>query len=267
MIILNWYKFPEATVSSYNVYRSIIGFKAPLVDLNGKSLKLKIDGGPIQTITFNSTNVIDKINATLQKARAFPSFDGSSFIVRSNQRSSPGSVEIVSSTALAPLGLTPRLITEKSEDFLIANIPSPVNPDDMVSYSDNDGVPQDWFAISTIDGLGTESMKTSFRQAIATSGPICVIEGLILDGQGVRIPDAEVTATVQIPPQKSCSSVITTQPIITQTGVDGRFSLALLQGIMVRLEIPSIGYGKIITVPNLPYVFLDDLQVDTEYQM
>lgn len=245
----------------------MIGFRAPIVDLNGKSLKLKIDGGVTQTFNFTTGSIVDKINATIQKAKAFPTFDGIGFIVRSNKREAPGSVEIVSSTALAPLGLTPRLITEKSEDWLLATITPPVDPDAMVSYTDNDGVPQDWYAISTVDNLETESLKTTFRQAIATSGPICVIEGLIVDGQGVRIPDAEVSAVVQVPPQAQCSSVVTNVPIITQSGPDGRFSLALLQGIMVRLEIPALGYGKIITVPAQPYVFLNDLQVDDAYQM
>jgi len=266
MIKLKWVLFPEAeNIDYFKLYRSIIGFIAPIVDLTGKNLILKVNGGNQQEIVFTGGNIIDDINNNLRNARAYLSHSGDKFLLRSDLRSAPGSIEIVGGSAMTDLGLSPKLITEKSEDMLIGTAPF-TEGSETAEYIDMDGAMQDWYAISTVNTSGDESKKTNYRQPITATGPVCVIEGIVITPQGARVPDAEIIATVQIPPeQQDDFSTMTKDPIRVFSGPDGRFGIPLLRGIMVRLEIPSTGFTKIITVPDRAYVFLNSMQVDLSY--
>jgi len=272
MIKLRWLPFPESNVSDYRVYRSIIGFRAPLVSLatlNSLTLQLKINGGALQTFTFDAvTAVVDKINATIIEGTAYLSnVDSNFFFIRSNVRETPGSVQIVGGTAMALFSLTARLILQKSEDFLIAQIPALLDPTVTVEYQDPDGVLQDWYAISTVDSLTNESIKTAFRQPITTTGPVCVLEGIVVDIQGARLPDAKVTARlVKFPHSSGVATGVSVAPVTTLTGPDGRFSLPLLQCALVTLEIPVLKFAKQITVPAKGFEFITDLTVDLDYR-
>lgn len=265
MIKLKWSRFPESDVVSYKIYRSIIGFKAPLADLTGKSLVLKINGGPSQTLNFTGPNVVEAINSVINHAQAYYCDDGIHFLLRSNLRQAPGSIEIVSGTALSLLGLTPRLITQNSESDVIGQITASVNSSAAEEFSDPDGVLDDYYAVSSINQASVESLKTPWQQPIMASGPLCVVEGIISDLQGVRIPDAEVIAIIQVPPEKLKMTYVTKGPVSTLTSPDGRFSLPLLQGALVRLEIPKIGYTRMVTIPDLSYILIEDLLVDENF--
>jgi len=272
MITLRWKKFPGADVESYKVYCSILGFKAPILDnvlVDGKTLVLKMNGGDEQEITFDlDSTVIERINADLSGGHAYPNEgDPGYFYLRSDVRVSPGSVEIVSGTALADFGITARMIQEKSEDFALAVVPSAENPDDMVTFEDPDGVCQDWYAVSTLNIHGEESNKSPYKQPITHSGDICVLEGIVTDLQGVRIADSEVTATlVKAPHESMVSSQVTTEPIKTRTGPDGRFSLAVLQGALIRLEIQAVAFDRNVTVPSTSCALVTDLLIDLDYR-
>jgi len=223
-----------------------------------------------QTITFNGvTPVIDKINATLLGGRAYTSVvDPLYFLVRSDIREGAGVVQIVGGTALGPLGLTARTISEKSESYVIATVAALIDPLLSLEFQDLDGVLQDWYAISTLDSFDNESIKTAFRQPLSTAGQICVLEGVVVDVQGVRIPDSEVTARLVAYPQlaSTCATGVTIAPVSTLSGPDGRFSLPLLQGALVILEIPAMNFSKNITVPAKSFEFITDLGVDLDYR-
>ena len=99
------------------------------------------------------------------------------------------------------------------------------------------------------------------------SGELCVIEGIVTTLQGVRVPDAEVIATIiKFPKEVGKAPQITREPIKTLTGSDGRFSIPLLQGTLVQFEIPAVEFIRNITVPAKPCEFLTDLQVDLDYR-
>lgn len=272
MIVLKWAPFPNADVASYNVYRSIIGFRAPMVSLatlNGKTLQLKMNGGALQTITFNNiTPIVDKINATLTGGRAYTSISNSSFFfVRSDIREAPGKVEIVGGTALADFGLTAHVIQEKTEDLLIENVEALEDPQELVELEDPDGAMQDFYALTSVNSLDEESNKTNYVQATSFTGDICVIEGIVTDLQGVRIPDAEVSVRLlKFPHSPEKASQVTLAPITTLSGSDGRFSIALLQGALVQFEIPAVGFSREITVPAKAFEFITDILVDLDYR-
>jgi hypothetical protein len=272
MINLRWAPFPGSDVESYKVYRSIIGFRSPLVapaTLAGKTLLLKMNGGSTQTITFAGTaTAVAQINAQLTGGKAFPSnADSGYFIVRSNLRSAPGSVQITGGTALADLQQTPRLIFEKSEDHLITTVEALEDPELMVDWADLDGCPEDFYAISSVDSLSNESLKTSFRQAVAYTGKVCVLEGIVTDLQGVRYPDAEISIQlVKYPQAIGKVPQITRNKLCFVTGPDGRFSIPVLQGALILFEIKEVQFSRTIEVPAQAYEFLTDIRVDLDYR-
>jgi hypothetical protein len=272
MINLRWAPFPEADVASYKVFRSMIGFRAKVVTpatVSGKTLILKMNGGSSQTITFSgSSSVVDQITAALSGGKAFLSLaDSAWFFVRSDVRSAPGSVQIVGGTAMADLQLTARTITEKSEDLQIATIAALEDPQAMVVWADVDGVPEDFYAIVSTDSFGNDSTKTSYRQAVAYTGEICVLEGVVTDLQGVRFPDAEITIQLIRYPQKTGKvPQITRNKLCFLTGSDGRFSIPVLQGALLQFEIKQVQFSREIEVPAKAYEFLTDILVDLDYR-
>ena len=272
MITLRWAPYPDANIAGYKVYRSFIGFIGSIpsgVDIDGKTLELKVNGGPLQTFTFNNIDtVIDTINDTIVGAEAFPSIsDANKFIVRSQLRDAPGSVEIAGGTGLLDLGLTTRIISEKSEDILISSLAALEDPSEALTYDDLDGVLQDWYAISTISNVGSESAKTPYRQAIQFTGPLCVMEGIISDLQGLRLVDEEVKAKIiKIPQESPVRSSISKDWVSTLSGPDGRFSLPLLQGTIVKFEVPVLKFSRNIRIPYKAYEFVTDLLTDLDYR-
>jgi hypothetical protein len=271
MITLKWSKYPEVDVVKYKVYKSIIGFKAikaPPVSLVGLTLSLSINGGPIQNILFQGTaSVIDQLNAVLVNARAYQSSaEPGYFYVRDNLRNAPGSVEILSCTALSALGLTPKIITAKSETFLIGEIVANQTPGSVEEFDDVDGSLYDYYAISSINSVDDESLKTPLKQPVDTSGLLCVIEGYVCDLQGSRIPDAVVTVTLQQAPKNINDALLTKEPISVLSGPDGKFSVPIVRGALVKIDINKVSFSRNVTIPNQSFVLLKDLLVDGTYQ-
>lgn len=272
MITLKWAPFPGADVVSYNVYRSMIGVKAKATNpslMDGLNLGLKLNGGALQNFIFDgSTPVMDIINATLTGGRAYASIeDPTYFYVRSDIRAAPGSIEVVGGSAIGNLQLTIGYISEKSKDELISSLPALADPTTTVVFEDPDGVCQDWYAVSTLSSHGEESRKSPYRQPVTNSGQICVLEGIVTDLQGVRMPDAQVTATlVKFPHESEKASQISLDPITVLSGSDGRFSIPILQGALVQLDIPAVGFSRNITVPSKTYEFVTDILVDLDYR-
>ena len=273
MITLRWAPFPGADIVQYRVYRSMIGFVFPVVSqsaISGLTLQLRMNGSPTQTITFDGvTPPHEKINATLEGGTAYQSLMDSAYVlVRSDIRSGPSAkIQIMGGTALTALGLTARLITEKSEDVLVSTVSALSDPELMVEFEDSDGVCQDWYSVSTVNSHGQESSKAPYKQPVTHTGQVCVLEGIVTDLQGKRVADAEVTASLaKFPYESEKASQITLEPISTRTGSDGRFSLAVLQGALILLEIPAVAYSRDITVPSKPYEFITDILVDLDYR-
>lgn len=269
MNTLQWLPASTTDIQTYNVYRSFIGFLANNAipsDVAGKTLKLKLNGGTVQTVTFNGAEPI-----TLQLTNGFrggyaytSSHDAESLVFRSKIKKAPGSVEIIGGTALAALGLVARLIEEKSEDILVAEIPyEELDEDEMVMFDDADGVKEDWYALSTVDDDDNESEKTDYRAAITVTEPVCVIEGRAVNVQGTPASDIEVTVSIGQTTLLTGTTTYAGPPSVTaRTGPDGRFSLTLLRGAIAKVHIPDLGLTREFLVPNEPYAFLSELPED-----
>ena len=264
MITLRWSLFleEETDVSSYNIYRSMIGFLIPIYRIEeGSTLSLKVNGGALQELIFPEENHIEYLNQNLVNATATQSYDQNFIIVRSVVKTAPGSIEVCANS----LGLRQRVITELSEEILVEVVQSSGRDDDLEVFRDYDGDPDDFYAISSNDVDGNESLKTPWRRSISSIAPICVVEGAIVDLQGMSLPDIEIIATLHETPRARSLAYVVKEPVRTKTSPDGRFSLPLLQGVLVKLEIPAIGYCQMVTIPKRPYIFLQELLVNEEY--
>lgn len=269
MIYVKWSLLPESEVKSFNLFKSIVGVRLPhktLSELSGKALTLKVNGGASQTVTFDgTTGTVSKLNSSLTGARAYEATTPGYFYIRSNNRSQTGSIQILPSTAQELWGEIPRLVTEKSESFFIGSVP--VNTTGNFEFPDPDGTPHDWYALTTIDPLDYESDKSPFKQAVSYTGDVCILEGCVVDLHGRRLPDVEVRATLVLYPHSSTHTTqVSTEPVTTLSGPDGRFSLTLLQGTTVQLEIPAVGFSRNVDVPEKPYVFVSDLLAELDYR-
>lgn len=266
MNTLKWVPFPDTDVSSYKIYRSLIGFTAPIVSLTGLTLKLKLNGGVTQTITFAAGDPVAQINSAITGGKAYITSDNLSFIFRSDIRNAPGTVEIVGGTALSALNLTTRIIGEKTEDTLIATVPADIDPAAVLTYVDPDGDTYDYYAISVVDTSFTEGAKSAYKLPFASTYPLCVIEGVVIDVQGVPVPDAAVTAEINTVPDGVLPLAgVDLKSVSSMSGSDGRFSIPILQGAIVKLEIPAIKYSNMVRIPEQPFAFFNDLMIDTDY--
>lgn len=264
MITLRWSLFmeQEIPVDYYNVFRSMIGFVFPISAIgSGATLNIKANGGANQLLTLPALNSVDYLNSVLVNAYASESFDGLSVYIRSTVGCYPGSIEILENT----LGLTPRLITERSESELIGIVTADNTDGAVETFIDNNGNYQDFYAVSSVGMNAIESKKTSWRQPLPAQGPLCVVEGTVINLQGIAIADIDVVATLHETPKARSLSYITREPISTKTSPEGRFSLPLVQGALVKLEIPAVGYSQMVTIPCRSYIFLQELLVDMNY--
>ena len=176
-----------------------------------------------------------------------PKADGKQLMIRDNTL---GFIDVVGGTALTKLGQTVRRITEKSEAFLLRKILYGTN-----SYNDMLGLTNDWYTLSTVNPLGIESNPIPLKQAIPASGFLCHIQGYIIDLQGKRIPDVEISARLIAPPRDyngAGSLLDTTMSTLSQE--DGSFELAILQGTEVIFEINKTRVSDSVIVPYQDYV-------------
>lgn len=268
-IRLKWSPIVGSNIDTYKVYRSILGFKTPTIFpfgiLAGDTLKLKINSNQVQTVTFPLETTIlatiDTINSVIVGAKAYKSSGEDSFYLRPDVRDVGSYVEVFGGTAVQKLGLTNRIISEKSEFFLIGT-----TPEATTEYEDVDGSIHDFYAISVVDSTGTESKRTPFIQAIDFTGDICVVEGILMDLQGVRRPDIEITARIVTPPANSSPGGYIIDGIIsTLSGEDGRFSLPLLQGASVLFEIDRARISDPVSIPLTAYIQFDELDINPDY--
>lgn len=269
-INLKWRLNNDETVASTEVYRSIIGFKTgnlfPYGLVAGETLMLKINGGLEQIITFEDEttleNLVDNINSSIEDANVYVSNVDSSFILRSNMREAPGSVEITGGTSLVKLGISLAVITEKSSVYHIGSVPHGTSV-----FADSDGTIHDYYSLATTNTFGDLSQQTNMRQAVSFGAPVCVIEGKIADLQGKRIPDVEVTARIIERPQViDPSTTIIKDELSTLSGENGRFSLPLLQGAKVIFEINRTRISDPIEVPAQDFEFFNNLPLYEDYR-
>jgi hypothetical protein len=271
-VVVSWYPLSGAQITQYGVYRSIVGFVAPILhpaDVAGKTLQLSINAGPVQTITFDGTTpVLDQFNL-LRGASATPSnMEPAKFIYRVDPTSSPGILQIIGGTAMADFGLSAGTITKQSSSYFLGYVPASPNDDvNGVEFFDCDGLVSDSYRLTTVNLAAEESAPTAYKDAQFTTGALCWVTGIVTNPAGVRIPDTPVTARIlELPQSVVPPAFINSDVIETITQPDGTFKISLLQGALVEILIPSIYYQRPVRIPMQSQALLSDLPVDRDYR-
>ena len=256
---VRWYPYPENSIFSYNVYKSIVGFQTPTALpfglIPGDTLDIMVDNTTVQTITFPREftvikDMVDFLNTVLVGAKAFAV--GNKLMVRDNTL---GFIEVVGGTAMSKLGQTARRITEKSEFFLTTNVLYGIN-----SFNDMLGLSSDWYSLSTMNKLGVESTQVPPKQAVPASGFLCHIQGYIIDLQGRRITDVAISARLVAPPRDyNGAGSLLEATMSTLSQEDGTFQLDILQGTEVIFEINKTRVSDAVIVPYQDYIDWNEL--------
>src|SRR5579859_6206003 len=84
----------------------------------------------------------------------------------------------------------------------------------------------------------------------------CVVQGTIVNLDGTPSVEAQVRASARSTEEDGSGQIVggegvTSEPVVAFTDEKGSFSMALLQGTVVLLEIPSIHLRRAVTVPSV----------------
>jgi len=93
---------------------------------------------------------------------------------------------------------------------------------------------------------------------IEANAPTCTITGSIVDIGGSALP-ASITFRPRNVPSAAGQSLVASGSIQTMTDAYGNFSVKLLRGAKVLVEIEYAGIRHLITVPELPNASIIDL--------
>lgn len=105
---------------------------------------------------------------------------------------------------------------------------------------------------STSATLAIDDLALRMGPLAATLLPECSIFGTVKDGAGSPIPNSIVRATpIPVSVPSAGQGIAMTPPVLAMTNALGFFSISLVQGINIRLEIPDVGYDNQVLVPNV----------------
>jgi len=267
---LNWQIItPDANVSYFNIYRSIIGVEsandAPfslsnnmllVVEINGIEYTVVFNEGDFQNISAaTAQEVVDVISNQIPEALCHVGISGSVFI-RGEE-----SVKVSGGSSNSVFGFPLTAFTEKSNFLKITQVPSNTG---VIEHVDIDGRVNDWYKVSAVDDTNVESALTKEKQAGSGRNPVCLVFGKLQNGSGYPMPDQEIKAVVEYPP--TVDGVTTTWVTKDEAKVlslrDGTFEIELLQNATYNVTIPSIEFARTVKIPPLAQANLFSLEFE-----
>ncbi len=269
---LAWLVLAENT-ERYEVFRigSIVTSNTNQLALpisDGDTLTISINGNIAQTITFSNTiitdgaatsqEIVDNINAQLVGATAFRSTNDITNLFIRVPANKLASVKVTGGTANAVLNFPTDLCSNNlstSKSQLVGTTKNPAS-----FFEDFDGDKKDHYfvqAVSNTGLIGQASITKSLKEFFDDVPGRTIIFGLIFKTSGEPHADTEV---IMSPPEDifpSLDSVIqqssfgiSSEDVIVQTDKDGYFEIETMTNIVARIQIPSINYDFIVSIPN-----------------
>lgn len=240
---------PAATAAT------LLGTQAEPFTLNGLTLKLKVDEGSEQTITFVTADpisiddTIDFINDNL--AGAVASEDGGAVRITSSSTGTVSTLEIAGGTALAALGFTTG-DRDTGEDEQI-NLQAGVT---VYEYDDQSGDPDFYYKVRYYNsGSGQVSdygpaSKGDIGSVLPPSDLIKAIVKLAgLDGKPV-VDRKVVFYNKYVPPLVFSEYLLASREVAIATDQLGYAETMLVKGASVVVSIAGTSIVRHITVPS-----------------
>lgn len=234
---------------------SMTGSQVSPFTLNGLDLKLKVDGGSEQTITFSTADpisvddLIDTFNNDLTGLTA--SEDTGAVKLTSTTIGTGASIEITGGTALTALGFTQDQLAQGRDDRLLMSA-------GVTSYQhDDQGGDPDAYYKTRYYNSGTGAVSTFGDPVKGDIGSIIspteLIKGTIslagLDGSPYS--DRRVIFyNVRTPPLLIDGSIVIGREVVVTTDQAGYAETMLVKGATVDVTISGTGIVRRITVPS-----------------
>jgi len=228
--------------------------EGPFASLQGKTLKLKVDGGLEQTVTFTAadpislTNVIAEFNSSITGAVA--SDDGSGKLqIDGLNAGTDGILEITGGTGLAILGFTTGQ-KDNGEDThitLLAGV-------DAYEYDDQSGEASYWYRtrfLNTVSGnVSSWSDWTQGSTGAAISASLLTIGKIKLaDIDGTAMVGAKVTLVNTFSPLIADAFFVAGRSKQIETDGSGQAEITLIKGSVIDVIIEGTSFIRRIQVP------------------
>jgi hypothetical protein len=246
--------YTEITASS-DVAASLLGSATGPFSLNGKTLKVKVDGAAEQTCTFVSADpiaiedVVSELNQQLSDLTASES--GGKVLLTSDRTGTVSTLEITGGTALTDLGFTSGQY-DNGEDERISLV---VGQSDY-QYDDQSGDPDNYYKVRYYNsGTGTfSSFGDPVKGDIGTIiGPTDMIKAYCTlakpDGkplEGTRIS----FYNVYTPPLQVGDITVLGKEVEMETDQAGYAEILLVKGAVLDVTIVGTSLCRRITVPT-----------------
>lgn len=229
--------------------------EGPFASLQGKTLKLKVDGGLEQTVTFTAAdpislnNVIAEFNSTIPDATA--SDDGGGKLqIDGDNVGTDGTLEITGGTALAILGFTTGQ-KDNGEDTHIALLPAV----DSYQYDDQSGEASYWYRtrfLNTASGnVSSWSDWTQGSTGAVINASLLIIGKIKLAGiDGTAMVSAKVTLVNTFSPLTADGFFISGRAKQIVTDGSGQAETTLIKDSIIDVIIEGTSFIRRIQVPN-----------------
>jgi len=229
--------------------------EGPFVSLQGKTLKLKVDGGLEQTVTFTAAdpislaNVIAEFNTSITGATASDDGDGKLQIDGDNV-GTDGTLEITGGTALTILGFTTGQ-KDNGEDThitLMAGV-------DSYQYDDQSGEASYWYRtrfLNTVSGnVSSWSDWTQGSTGAVINASLLIIGKIKLaDIDGTAMVGAKVTLVNTFSPLIADGFFISGRAKQIVTDGSGQAETTLIKDSIIDVIIEGTSFIRRIQVPS-----------------
>ena len=233
----------------------LVGTEEGPFDLQGKTVKLKVDGGLEQEVTFtlpdpiSLANVIGEFNDAIVGATADDDGEGK-LKIEGGTSGTGGSLEITGGTGLTELGLTSGDI-DNGEDAHVTLVSGTSD----YEYDDEGGEASYWYRTRYYNTVsGNVSSYSDWMQgdtgSVIDAAELIVGKIRLADLDGGPMVDAKVTIVNTFIPQTADSYFISGGAIQLETNGVGYAEVNLVRGAIVDVIIGGTSVVRRIQVPS-----------------
>lgn len=267
MINLSWSTYNDSSVDTFNVYRSITGISIPFPNSlqSGDVLQFSATSPTVQRVTITATDitsVVAAINTQGKGIQATANTASTAILLRCTATVNP-KLKLYPCTFLTDTGIPVQLVAPKMNPSLVGTVAGVTAPSNY-TFSDADGSPYDYYYITSVKS-SVESIPSIWQKPLVTPESLCVIEGRVKSLQNNPIVGAEVKMSPIGGVATSDSSGVVFPPLIAYTDDLGRWSLPVLQGTQLLVQIPSVGYNQVVEIPAQSYELFSNLAPVNDY--
>jgi hypothetical protein len=252
----------------------LVGTEEGPFTLQGKDLKLKVNGGAEQSVTFTAadpisiSNVISEISGAITGLT--PSSDGGKLMLTGNTTGTAGTLEITGGTSLAELGFTLGDKDNGEDQHIVLSVGV-----DEYQYDDGSGAASFWYRTRFLNT--TSNTYSSWSDWVQGTTGSAITASLLIVG---KIKLADIDGTVMVGKRVTISNVW--HPLIAdgffisgkskqiETDGTGAAELTLIKGSRVDVIIEGTSFVRRIEVPDTGTEFdlMDPaLQLDDPFQI